>query len=103
VTVTASELEQVARDGLERYWRAVELADGARAAWVEAGRPLTVELSNGVECEAPILKLLRECERDCERLARALPRPAKRPGRPPVAVLGAGGLPPTLKFRRGAK
>ena len=35
------ELEQVERDALERYWRAVELADGARAAWEQADRPLT--------------------------------------------------------------
>jgi hypothetical protein len=48
--------------------------------------PLTEELRNGVVTEAPLLKLLRGCERDCERFARAIPKPAKRPGRPTEAV-----------------
>jgi hypothetical protein len=49
-----------------------EPADGAGAAREADNKPLTIALSNGVECEAPILKPLRECERDCERPARAI-------------------------------
>ena len=33
---------QADRDAWERYCAAVELADGTRAAWVDAGSPLTV-------------------------------------------------------------
>ena len=86
---TDVELAQVVQDALERYWRAVELADGVRAAWVDAGSVLTVAWSNGTESEAPLLKLLRECERDCERFARAIPRPKGLPGRPAEAVIRA--------------
>jgi hypothetical protein len=79
---TDAELEQVVNDSLTRYWAALELADGVRRAWVEAGSVLTVVWSNGIESEAPLLKLLRECERDCERFARAIPRPKGVGGRP---------------------
>jgi hypothetical protein len=62
---------------------------------------LVYEYPNGVEAEAPLLKLLRECEKDADRLARALPRPAKRLGRPPVAVIESGvGKSPAAKLRR---
>lgn len=64
----------------------MELADGVREAWEEAGGPLTVEWPNGVESEAPLLKLLRAAEHDADRLARAIPKAAKKPGRKPVAV-----------------
>jgi hypothetical protein len=40
---------QADRDALERYWHAVELADGIRAAWEEAGKPLIVCWPNGTE------------------------------------------------------
>jgi hypothetical protein len=87
---------RVERDALERYWRAVELADGVRVAWEAEDRPLTFEWPNGVVSEAPLLKLLREVERDAERFARAVPKPAKRPGRKQVAVVGPS---PALKLR----
>jgi hypothetical protein len=93
------ELEQVARDAIERYRRAVELVDGAREAWEEAGQPLTVEWPNGVVSEAPLLKLLRAAERDCDRLARSLPKPPARPGRKPSAVV----KPPRSTLLRAAK
>ncbi len=83
---SAEELEQVARDAIERYWAAVEMADGVREAWKEQGELLTVEWPNGTQSEAPLLKLLREAERDADRYRRAIPKPTKRPGRKPVAV-----------------
>ena len=82
---SADELEQVAGDSLQRYWRAVELVDNVLEAWVDGGKVLTVCYANGIEAEAPLLKLLRECERDAARLARDL-RPPRRPGRQPTAV-----------------
>ncbi len=88
------------RDAVERYWRAVGLADGARAAWQEAGCPLTVRWANGTESVAPLLKVLQGCERDAERFARAVPRPPKRPGRPVEAVVRAIGEAPAAKLRR---
>ncbi len=94
------DLEQVVRDALERYWKAVERADAVERAWIEAERPLIVAWANGTESEAPLHKLLRECERDCERLARAIPLPPKRPGRKPVAVIGPAS--PALKLGRSA-
>ena len=98
---TDVELGQVVQDALERYWRAVELADGVRAAWVDAGSVLTVTWSNGTESEAPLLKLLRECERDCERFARAIPRPKGQPGRPAEAVIRAmAGETPSARLRQ---
>jgi hypothetical protein len=86
---TTAELEQVVQDALERYWRAVELADGVRRAWEDAEMPLTEVLANGVLTESPLLKLLRGCERDCERFARAIPRPKGQSGRPAEAVFRA--------------
>ena len=83
--VTDAELEQVVRDALGRYWRAVELADGVRRAWEDAEMPLTEVLANGVLTESPQLKLLRGCERDCERFARAIPEPK---GHGPAAAGG---------------
>jgi hypothetical protein len=98
---TEVELQQVAQDALERYWRAVELADGAREAWVAARQPLTEELANGVVTEAPLLKVWRSCERDCERFARAIPMPKGEPGRPAEAVFRQlGGEPPSARLRR---
>jgi hypothetical protein len=97
---TEAELEQVVQDSLVRYWAALELADGVRRAWVEAGKVLTVVWPNGIESEAPLLKLLRECERDAERFARAIPRPDKRPGRPGEADHRARfGTPPSMALR----
>jgi hypothetical protein len=98
--VTDEEALQVERDALERYWRAVELADGVREAWTEEGQPLTMAWPNGVVSEAPLLKLLREAERDCERFARAIPTPARKPGRKPVATMEASiGQSPAAKLR----
>jgi hypothetical protein len=100
--LTEDDREQVERDALERYWRAVELADAVRAEWEAAGRPLVVEWPNGTQSEAPLLRLLREAERDAERLARALPKPTKRPGRNPVAVVTPTiGVSPAVRRRRG--
>jgi hypothetical protein len=85
--MTNEEALQVERDALARYWRAVQRVDGIQQAWQEAGGVLTVVLSNGIECEDALHKLLREAERDCERFARAIPRPEKRrPGRKPVGI-----------------
>lgn len=100
--ITDDERRQVERDALERYWRAVELADGARAAWEDAGEPLIVQWSNGTESEAPLLKLMREAERDAERMARAIPKPRARPGRDPVAVVSPTPS-PAAKRRRSAR
>jgi hypothetical protein len=94
---TDEELSKVAQDALERYWRAVELADATRLAWEEDGRLLTVVWPNGIESEAPLLKLMRETERDAERFGRAIPRPAGKPGRPQRAVVEAS---PAASLRR---
>lgn len=98
--MTDEEALQVERDALERYWAALELADGVRRAWETEDKPLTVEWPNGTISEAPLLKLLRETERDCERFARAIPKPARRPGRKPVAIVEATiGASPGAKLR----
>lgn len=97
--MTDDELKQIEQDALERYWRAVELADATRSAWEDAGSPLIVRWPNGLESEAPLLKLLRATELDAQRLARAVPKPARRPGRHPVAVVSP--LPsPAVKRRQ---
>jgi hypothetical protein len=98
--LTDEEALKVEQDALERYWRAVELADGVRAAWEKDGQALTVTWPNGTVSEAPLLKLLREAERDCERFARAIPKPARRPGRKPVATMETTiGKSPAAKLR----
>lgn len=78
--MTDEELLQVERAALARYWRAVELADGVRAAWEKDDRALTVVWPNGTVGEAPLLRLLREAERDCERFARAIPEASAAAG-----------------------
>lgn len=40
--ISDEDLAHVERDALDRYWKAVELADGCRRVWEEAGCPLTV-------------------------------------------------------------
>ena len=63
--ISDEELDQLERDALERYWRALELADGVRQAWEADG------------------KLLRGLERDALRCAQAVARKPGRPGRRP--------------------
>jgi hypothetical protein len=78
-------------DAEDAYSRCVADVVYARAAWVEAGRPMTQTSANGMSGVHPLLKAVHECETLANKLRVELgltPRTANRrgPGRPPGAV-----------------
>jgi hypothetical protein len=75
-------------DAVLRFARAVDMADFVRADWVDRGRPLMYEHTNGALVPHPLVKLLAESEKDAARAGRALklePDAIRRAtiGRPP--------------------
>jgi len=75
-------------DAVLRFARAVDMADFVRADWVDRGRPLMYEHTNGALVPHPLVKLLAEAEKDAARAGRALklePDAIRRAtiGRPP--------------------
>jgi hypothetical protein len=75
-------------DAVLRFARAVDMADFVRADWVDRGRPLMYEHTNGAIVPHPLVKLLAESEKDAARAGRALklePDAIRRAtiGRPP--------------------
>ena len=77
-------------DAVLRFARAVDMADFVRADWVDRGRPLMYEHTNGALVPHPLVKLLAESEKDAARAGRALklePDAIRRAtiGRPPGA------------------
>jgi hypothetical protein len=71
-----------------RFARAVDMAHFVRADWVDRGRPLMYEHTNGALVPHPLVKLLAESEKDAARAGRALklePDAIRRAtiGRPP--------------------
>jgi hypothetical protein len=75
-------------DAVLRFARAVDMAEFVRADWMDRGRPLMFEHSNGALVPHPLVKLLAESEKDAARAGRALklePDAIRRAtiGRPP--------------------
>lgn len=81
-------------DAMKAYGRAMEVAAYVRGVWVEAGRPLTQESTNGLVGRHPLWRVMVEAETHAMRFRAELgllPRSAKAaihrgPGRPAGAV-----------------
>ena len=90
-------------ESASRYAYAVDLADGAREAWLAQGRPLTVLWPNGIESPHPLLKVMRDAEHDAAKFAVALGIDARvrgRSGRRAEAVIEPKiGTSPAAKLR----
>lgn len=90
-------------DAVEAYRRAMDVADYVRDTWIEAGRPLTQQSTNGLLGRHPFWRVMLEAEAHAARFRSELgqtPRSAKAairrgPGRP----AGAASSPDRLRLR----
>lgn len=55
-----------------RFARAVDAVDRTRADWIDRGRPLIAEHSNGAIYTHPLVKQIQDAEREAARAGRAL-------------------------------
>lgn len=59
-------------DAVYRFARAVDAVERTRADWIDRGRPLIAEHSNGAIYTHPLVKQIQDAEREAARAGRAL-------------------------------
>jgi hypothetical protein len=90
-------------DAVEAYRRAMDVADDVRDTWIEAGRPLMQESTNGLLGRHPSWRVMVEAESHAMRFRADLglsPRSAKAAiGRGPGRPAGVRSSPDRVRLR----
>ena len=83
-------------DAVEAYERAQEMAEYVRCVWVDAGRPLVQESTNGLLGRHRLWRVMLESEAHAMRMRVGLLKVPRGRGRPPGAVSAADRVPKLL-------